>query len=120
MYTTAPVARQFHALSDPTRLAILEMLRDGECCVCDLQTALGAAQSRLSFHLRVLKDAGLVSDRKDGRWSWYQMVPHALESLHDALDELSAAARFRTSPPRASQTLPLVSSIAVQADGCCG
>ncbi len=116
----APAVRRFHALSDPTRLAILALLRDGECCVCDLQSALGAAQSRLSFHLRVLKDAGLVTDRKDGRWSWYQMVPHALESLHDSLDELTAAAPFRKAPPRVSQALPLLLPDAVQADGCCG
>ena len=61
----------FHALSDETRLAVLEMLRDGERCVCDLQAELDAAQSRLSFHLKVLKDAGLVTDRKVGRWSYY-------------------------------------------------
>ena len=61
----------FHALSDPTRLAILELLRGGERCVCDLQDELDAAQSRLSFHLRVLKDAGLVTDRREGRWSYY-------------------------------------------------
>lgn len=68
-------ARLFHALSDETRLSILEMLRSGERCVCDLQDALDAAQSRLSFHLRVLKDAGLVRDRKEGRWSYYTLVP---------------------------------------------
>lgn len=73
----------FHALSDATRLAILEMLRGGEQCVCDLQSGLGAAQSRLSFHLRVLKDAGLVTDRKDGRWSYYAIAPAALGEVHD-------------------------------------
>jgi ArsR family transcriptional regulator, arsenate/arsenite/antimonite-responsive transcriptional repressor len=61
----------FHALSDETRLAILELLRDGERCVCELTDALDVAQSRLSFHLRVLRDAGLVSDRRDGRWIYY-------------------------------------------------
>ena len=48
----------FHALSDSTRLSILQRLRFGERCVCDLTDALDAAQSRLSFHLKVLKDAG--------------------------------------------------------------
>lgn len=62
-------ARLFHALSDETRLAILALLQDGEQCVCDLQSAIDAAQSRLSFHLRVLRDAGMVTDRKEGRWS---------------------------------------------------
>ena len=73
----------FHALSDATRLSILEMLRDGEQCVCDLQDGLDAAQSRLSFHLRVLKEAGLVTDRREGRWSYYSIVPEALAEVHD-------------------------------------
>lgn len=73
----------FHALSDATRLAALDMLRDGEKCVCELQNQLDAAQSRLSFHLKVLKDAGLVEDRKEGRWSYYQIVPGALDEAHD-------------------------------------
>jgi ArsR family transcriptional regulator len=73
----------FHALSDATRLGILEMLRDGERCVCELQDELDAAQSRLSFHLRVLKDAGLVTDRKEGRWMYYTIAPDALGEVHD-------------------------------------
>lgn len=76
-------AQLFHALSDATRLGILEKLRSGEQCVCDLQDDLDAAQSRLSFHLRVLKEAGLVSDRKEGRWSYYSIVPQALTEVHD-------------------------------------
>ncbi len=76
-------ARLFHALSDETRLAVLDMLRDGERCVCDLQGALDAAQSRLSFHLKVLREAGLVSDRKEGRWSYYRLNAEALEEVHD-------------------------------------
>ena len=73
----------FHALSDATRLAILDMLRGGERCVCDLQDDLEAAQSKLSFHLKVLKDAGLVTDRREGRWSYYTIVPEALAEVHD-------------------------------------
>jgi ArsR family transcriptional regulator len=73
----------FHALSDATRHAALDMLRDGERCVCELQDELDVAQSRLSFHLKVLKDAGLVSDRREGRWSYYTIVPGALEEAHD-------------------------------------
>ena len=71
------------ALSDETRLAVLELLRFGERCVCDLQSDLDVAQSRLSFHLRVLRDAGLVVDRRDGRWSFYALAPEAIEELHD-------------------------------------
>ena len=83
----------FHALSDETRIAILRMLRDGELCVCELQDQLDAAQSRLSFHLRVLREAGLVSDRREGRWSYYQIVPDALAEVHDLAVDLQPARR---------------------------
>ncbi|MEP6905620.1 MAG: metalloregulator ArsR/SmtB family transcription factor [Gemmatimonadales bacterium] len=69
----------FHALSDETRLEIVAMLSGGERCVCDLMSALDAAQSRLSFHLKVLKDAGLVLDRRDGRWVYYSLNKHSLD-----------------------------------------
>ena len=75
----------FHALSDETRLAALEMLRGGERCVCELQDQIDIAQSKLSFHLKVLKDAGLVQDRKEGRWSYYSIVPNAIDEAHDLL-----------------------------------
>ena len=78
-------ARFFHALADPTRLRIVELLRHGERCVCDLTEAADAAQSRLSFHLRVLKDAGLLSDRRDGRWVYYQLRQEALDRVGAAL-----------------------------------
>ncbi len=79
---TRPV-QLFHALSDETRLAVLDMLRNGERCVCELQDALDAAQSRLSFHLRVLREAGLVQDRKEGRWMYYRINPDTLAEVHD-------------------------------------
>ena len=73
MSDTARAVQLFHALSDETRVGIIEMLESGERCVCDLQDTLNAAQSRLSFHLRVLKDAGIVTDRREGRWSYYEL-----------------------------------------------
>lgn len=85
------VARQFQALSDPTRLDILHRLRFGERCVCELTDALDAAQSRLSFHLKVLKDAGLVTDRREGRWMYYALQAGALEELAGAVQSLAAA-----------------------------
>jgi len=99
----------FHALSDATRLAILEMLRGGEQCVCDLQDGLDAAQSRLSFHLRVLREAGLVTDRREGRWSYYRIVPTALREVHD----LAVAMQ-----PRQDAVLPVLR--ASEQGSCCG
>lgn len=82
------IARVFHALSDETRLRILEELKEGEQCVCDLTTAFRTGQSRLSFHLKVLKEAGLVTDRPDGRWIYYSLNPDAMEELQDAVGSL--------------------------------
>ncbi|MGV3708982.1 MAG: ArsR/SmtB family transcription factor [Gemmatimonas sp.] len=79
----------FHALSDETRLGILDMLRGGELCVCDLQSAFDAAQSRLSYHLKILKNAGLVADRVEGRWSYYSIVPDAMSEVHDTVRTLA-------------------------------
>src|SRR5438477_8476712 len=83
--TTVPVigraARLFHALSDETRLEIVRLLSHGERCACELQDVLDAAQSRLSFHLKVLKESGLVSDRREGRWIYYALNREALEGI---------------------------------------
>jgi len=61
----------FKALSDETRLRIIKILENGELCVCDIGDALGIIQPKASFHLRVLKSAGLIKDRKQGKWMHY-------------------------------------------------
>ena len=83
--------RLFQALSDQTRLSILQRLRFGERCVCDLTDALDAAQSRLSFHLKVLKDAGLVTDRREGRWMYYTLNTDALAEVAELAESLASA-----------------------------
>lgn len=88
---TDRAVRLFHALSDGTRLSIIQRLRLGERCVCDLTDALDAAQSRLSFHLKVLKDADLVTDRREGRWMYYNLNPDTLSEVAELIDGLSAA-----------------------------
>jgi ArsR family transcriptional regulator len=77
----AQLARWFYVLSDETRLRVVELLGGGERCVCELQQAIGATQSRLSFHLKVLRDAGLVHDRRAGRWVHYSLRPEVLEEI---------------------------------------
>lgn len=81
----------FHALSDQTRLDILNRLKQGEQCVCELTDALQTGQSRLSFHLRVLKEAGLTRDRPEGRWMYYSLNREGLEDLEDFVGELKKA-----------------------------
>jgi ArsR family transcriptional regulator len=75
------IARICHALSDETRLAILERLKNGEQCVCNLADVLRSGQSRLSFHMKTLKDAGLVRDRREGRWIHYSLNSEALDAV---------------------------------------
>ena len=87
----ADVAKVFQALSDETRLLILEQLKDGEQCVCDLTDVFKTGQSRLSFHLRVLKDAGLILARPEGRWMYYSLNLDGVEELQDVVTSLKAA-----------------------------
>ncbi len=63
----------FGALSDPTRLMILKLLENGQRCVCDIVKVLGMSQPKVSFHLNVLKSAGLIKDKKQGRWTHYSI-----------------------------------------------
>lgn len=82
------------AVGDPTRTRILKLLEGGGLCVCQVQAVLGLAPSTVSKHLTILKLAGLVEDRRDGKWIEYALIeegrhPHAkpiLELLRGALD----------------------------------
>jgi DNA-binding transcriptional ArsR family regulator len=67
-------ARLFHILSHPARLQILDILRRGEECVCHIQSVLGKRQAYMSQHLMILRDAGLVTDRKDGLNVFYRLA----------------------------------------------
>lgn len=80
------LARQFKALSDPTRLSIVNSLANREeCCVCEFQH-LGLSQPTISHHLKILREAGLIEvARKRGTWTFYRLVPAAVESLAFAL-----------------------------------
>jgi ArsR family transcriptional regulator, arsenate/arsenite/antimonite-responsive transcriptional repressor len=72
------------AFADPTRIRVLMALRERELCVCELCDALMVTQSTLSTHLQVIRDAGLVSARKQGKWMYYAIAPSA-EQLVSAL-----------------------------------
>jgi ArsR family transcriptional regulator len=80
------------ALAEPTRLSAMRILHDGsEHCVCELMRKLGATQSRMSRHMQVLKQAGLVVDRRDAQWVRYRirtdLPPHLRSLLAAALVE---------------------------------
>jgi len=63
----------FKALADETRLRVLKLLGRGELCVCEIAAALDMEQPRLSFHLRILKEAGIILDRRQERWILYRL-----------------------------------------------
>jgi ArsR family transcriptional regulator len=87
------VTQLCHALSDPTRVQILSHLARGDCCVCDLTDVLDAAQPRLSFHLKVLKDARIIADRRAGRWVYYSLLPGALAEAEEFMEQVEERAR---------------------------
>jgi len=85
----------FKALSDETRLRILNLLREKELCVCELMDVLEMPQPRISHQLRILKEAGLVVDRREGKWIIYALEERGKEDpassvlriLHDSTKE---------------------------------
>lgn len=89
----ARAAALFHALSDEIRIGVVGLLLHGERCVCDLMSELDMAQSRLSWHLKTLSDAGIISGRKEGRWVYYSLNADAIGEARAILDSLNIGAR---------------------------
>ncbi|NES66926.1 MAG: winged helix-turn-helix transcriptional regulator [Okeania sp. SIO2D1] len=81
------MAARFQALSDPLRIKILELLLKQELCVCDICDRLQVSQSKLSFHLKNLKEASLVKSRQDGRWIYYSLNLSQFKNLEKYLSE---------------------------------
>lgn len=86
-------ARRFAALGDPARIEIVDRLGRGTRCVCELQDDLGMAPNLLSYHLRILREAGLVSGERRGRRIDYRLEPEGLASLGAALEALAEGVR---------------------------
>ena len=87
--TGIEVTRVFKALSNEHRIRILEALRDGELCACELQIVLDAPQSTVGSHLRELRNAGLVNTRRQGKWTYYRIGDTAVLQLLDVADALA-------------------------------
>jgi len=80
----------FHALAEPLRLEVIQILHNDELCVCDLCARLNLSPSKLSFHLRALRQANLVLSRQDGRWVYYRLNRPQFKVLMDYLEQFSA------------------------------
>lgn len=81
----------FKALADPRRLEVVLALAAGERCVCELTEQMGLAQSKLSFHLKVMREAGLLDSRVQGRWVYYRLRPEAIAQLGSWLERLQTS-----------------------------
>jgi ArsR family transcriptional regulator len=80
------LAARFKALADPTRVAIVNRLSTGdEVCVCELNAAFDLSQPTISHHLKLLRDAGLVSSTRRGTWAYYRLEPDAVQQLRQTL-----------------------------------
>ncbi len=93
------IATGFHALSDALRIQIVEQLREQELCVCDLCDRLDVRQSKLSFHLKTLKEAKLVRSRQQGKWVYYSLNLPQIAVLEQYLSDFRRFSPMR--PARA-------------------
>lgn len=82
-------ARLFRAFCDENRLRILELLRGGEKCACELLEHLEIGQSTLSHHMRVLCDSGIVRSRAEGKWTYYSISGWGRDRAKERLDQLT-------------------------------
>lgn len=89
----AAAAALLSAVADPIRIQLLERLAGGPSCVCDLQTVPPIPGNLLSYHLKVLREAGLIEGTRRGRWIDYVLADGALERLHQALPGAALPAR---------------------------
>lgn len=100
--------RLFKALGDPSRLRIVKLLERGELCVCQLTAALGMGQSRISRHLAILKDAGLIEDRRAGKWVHYRLCgKDTSRQVYARLAALDSDDAVRTDQRAMRQAKPL-------------
>lgn len=86
------IKKGFHALSDSIRIEVLDLLKTQELCVCELLEVLNISQSKLSFHLKTLKEAGLVRTRQEGRWIYYSLNLSQLVLLEQYLADFRRTA----------------------------
>jgi len=83
------LAQVFKALGDEGRLEIVAMLMGREMCVCDILNAFNRSQPTVSHHLKILKQAGILVDNREGKWIYYSINPEVIDSVKAFLQEVS-------------------------------
>ncbi len=111
------VVKIFKALSDQTRLRITLLLRRRELCVCELMFILGMEQSRVSHHMRILKEAGIAEDVREGRWIIYR-VPEGARSVLEGLFAAELCERIELSREAVEDAGKLEACIRENVRGC--
>jgi ArsR family transcriptional regulator len=91
------LARTFQALSDPKRMEIIALLTGGERCVCELTDIVGAKQPLLSFHLKILREAGLVRSRRRGKWMYYSLNSETMKEMQLIVGSLAEGTEHQES-----------------------
>ena len=81
-------AKVFKAIADPTRLEIIEFLKDGERCQCQIHPELEKSQSTISQHLKILIDCGILAFRRDGQKKMYQIADNHVLKMIELIDEI--------------------------------
>ena len=92
-------AKVFKAFCDPKRLAVLEQLRSGEKCACELLERLDMTQSGLSYHMKILCESGIVNSRQEGKWTHYRLSEPGKINAVDLLIRLTTANGVQTPDP---------------------
>jgi ArsR family transcriptional regulator, arsenate/arsenite/antimonite-responsive transcriptional repressor len=105
------------AFADPSRVRIIAALRDGELCVCELCDALGATQSTLSTHLQVIREADLVSARRQGKWMYYAIAPQARPLVRSLFQFFSKS--LQADPALRRDEKELSRRLALRTEGSC-
>jgi len=82
------ISKLMVSFSDPFRLEIIDLMMDGEVCVCDIMKLTNLSQSRISYHIKILKEAGLISDRQEGRWVYYKLDLEVLSDIQNWMGNL--------------------------------
>lgn len=95
-FTEKNMALVFKALSDENRIRILKLLRNGEKCACKLLEELNISQPTLSHHMKILCDSGLVTGRREGKWTHYAICCEGVRRVRDLMKELLSAENLPT------------------------
>lgn len=95
MNKTDELLLKLNALADETRLRIINILRNGELCVCQITEVLGISQSKASRHLNILKTAGIVTDRRQAQWVYYSLLDNQPAFFFALLQDMEKREEFQ-------------------------